>query len=170
MRVGPLDRAELAAAARVLHESCAFDRAAVVAEEKLFGAGPAGAAIAVGAWDDELVGVAAWCGRYLRVLAVVPGARDRGIGSALLAACEQSARDRGERRLRALDQPGNYLAPGIDARNVDTIAWLEKRGWRRDGEPRLNVLIAVRDNPRVTPARADELAAAVRARGYELRR
>jgi len=171
MRVGPLDRAELAAAARVLHAGCAFDRADVVAGEKLFGAGPAGTPVAFGAWDaGELVGVAARCARYLRVLAVVPAARDRGIGSALLAACEHSAREAGEVRLRALDQPGNYLAPGIDARNVDAIAWLEKRGWRRDGDPRLNVLIAVRDNPRVSSERADELAAAARARGYELRR
>ncbi|MEO8844712.1 MAG: GNAT family N-acetyltransferase [Kofleriaceae bacterium] len=171
MRVGPLDRAELAAARQLLATACAFDRADVVAEEKLFGPGPAGVARAFGAWDgDALVGVAAISARYLRVLAVAPAARGRGAGSALLEACERGARDAGEPRLRALDQPGNYLAPGIDERNVDTIAWLEKRGWRRDGDPRSNVLIAVRDNPRVTVERAEELAAAARARGYELRR
>ncbi|HJT97785.1 MAG TPA: GNAT family N-acetyltransferase, partial [Rhodanobacteraceae bacterium] len=85
-------------------------------------------------------------------------------------ACEREAREAGQPRLRALDQPGNYLAPGIDERNVDTIAWLEKRGWRRDGEPRTNVLIAVRDNPRVTQARADDAANVARGRGYEIRR
>jgi GNAT superfamily N-acetyltransferase len=171
MRVGPLDRAELAAATLVLREACAFDRADVVAEEKLFGAGPAGPANPLGAWDgDALVGVAAWCARYVRVLAVAPAARRRGVGGALLEACERAARDAGQPRLRALDQPGNYLAPGIDERNTDTISWLEKRGWRRDGEPRLNVLIAVRDNPRVTRDRAEALAAAARERGYEVRR
>ena len=171
MHVGPLDRAELAAATRLLHAACAFDRADVVADEKLFGAGPAGPPSAFGAWDgDELVGVAAWCSRYVRVLAVTPAARRRGIGSALLAACEHEAREAGQPRLRALDQPGNYLAPGIDERNGETIAWLEKRGWRRDGEPRTNVLIAVRDNPRVTAERAEALAAAARDRGYEVRR
>ena len=171
MRVGPLDRAELAAATRLLREACAFDRADIVADEKLFGAGPAGPPSALGAWDgDELVGVAAWCSRYVRVLAVAPAARRHGVGSALLDACERAARDAGQPRLRALDQPGNYLAPGIDERNVETLAWLEKRGWRRDGEPRTNVLIAVRDNPRVTVERADALAAAARARGYEVRR
>src|SRR5450755_590340 len=158
MRVGPLDRAELAAAARLLATACEFDRADVVADEKLFGAGPSGVPSAFGAWDrDALVGVAAICARYLRVLAVAPAARGRGVGSALLEACERGARDAGEKRLRALDQPGNYLAPGIDERNVETIAWLEKRGWRRDGDPRSNVLIAVRDNPRVTVGRAEEL-------------
>jgi GNAT superfamily N-acetyltransferase len=104
------------------------------------------------------------------VLAVDPSARRRGIGSALLDACELHARQGGEPRLRALDQPGNYLAPGIDERNADTLAWLAKRGWDRDGDARCNVLIDVRSNSRVTQARADELADAARARGYEIRR
>jgi len=171
MRVGSLDRAELATATRLLREACAFDRVDVVAEEKLFGPGPAGPASTLGAWvGGELVGVAAWCSRYVRVIAVAPAARNRGVGTALLERCEREARDAGQPRLRALDQPGNYLAPGIDERNVDTIEWLEKRGWRRDGEPRTNVLIAVRGNPRVTPERAEAAADAARARGYEVRR
>ncbi|HEY0193010.1 MAG TPA: hypothetical protein VGC42_17960, partial [Kofleriaceae bacterium] len=94
----------------------------------------------------------------------------RGVGSALLARCEALAREAGVAKLRTLDQPGNYLAPGIDERNVETIAWLERRGWARAGEPRLNVLIDVRGNPRVSAARAGELAEAARAQGYELRR
>ncbi len=170
MRFGPLERADLAAASEVLAAACRFDRASVVADETLFGAGPVGTPRAWGAWDGALVGVAAICARYLRVLAVIPEARGRGVGSELLAVCEAAARDAGEPRLRALDQPGNYLAPGIDARNEDVIAWLAKRGWVRDGEPRVNVLIAVRDNPRVTAERAAALADAVRARGYDVRR
>ena len=171
MRVVPIEIDQLGEATRVLAASCAFDRAAVVAREKLFGTGPVGTPRTFGAYDaDVLVGVAGVCGRWLRVLAVDPPARGRGVGSALLAACEQLARNGGEPRLRALDQPGNYLAPGIDERNADSIAWLGKRGWHRDGDPRCNVLIDVRNNPRVTQARADELADAARARGYEIRR
>src|SRR3954470_10222715 len=37
VRVGPLDRSALPEAAAVLAQACAFDRAAEVAEEKLFG-------------------------------------------------------------------------------------------------------------------------------------
>jgi GNAT superfamily N-acetyltransferase len=178
VRVAPLDRSQLADAELVLADACAFDRASDVADEKLFGPGPPPQAerddvqpSAFGAWDgDTLVGVAAVCKRWLRVLAVVPRARRRGAGTALLAACERVARDGGAPRLRALDQPGNYLAPGVDERNTDAIAWAEKRGFRRDGEPRCNVLVAVRGNPRVSAARADELAANVRAKGYEIRR
>jgi GNAT superfamily N-acetyltransferase len=171
MRVVELEISQLAEATRLLAASCAFDRAADVAREKLFGAGPVGTPHAFAAYEgDVLVGVAGVCGRWLRVLAVDPSARRRGVGSALLEECERHARDRGEPRLRALDQPGNYLAPGIDERNADAIAWLAKRGWHRDGDARCNVLIDVRANPRVTQARADELAAAARARGYEVRR
>ena len=171
IRVQPLDRSELAAAELVLADACAFDRASDVADEKLFGAAPSGSPRAFGAWDgDALVGVAAVAARYVRAIAVVPRARRRGAGSALLAACEQAARDAGEQRLRALDQPGNYLAPGVDERNTDAIAWLERRGFGRAGEPRCNVLIDVRGNPRASRARADELAAAAAARGYTVRR
>jgi GNAT superfamily N-acetyltransferase len=178
MRIAPLVPSQLPLAQAVLDQACAFDRAGRVAEEKLFGRGPLSAPRAgepppelavpttLGLWDgrDELVGVAAVCGKWLRVLAVVPGARHRGAGSALLTACEQA----GARR--TLDQPGNYLAPGIDIRNAETIAWLERRGWQKSGDPRTNVLIQVRDNPRVTPERARELAAAAGAKGYEVRR
>jgi mycothiol synthase len=171
MRVGPLERADLAAATAVLAAACTFDRAALVADEKLFGPGPVGTPRAWGAWEgDALVGVAAICARYLRVLGVVPEARGRGVGSELLRVCEAAAREAGEPRLRALDQPGNYLAPGIEIGNGQVIAWLAKRGWIEDGELRANVLIAVRDNERVTRPRAEALANAVRERGYEVRR
>jgi GNAT superfamily N-acetyltransferase len=171
VRVGPLDRSALPEATAVLAAACAFDRAAEVADEKLFGPGPRGAPRALGAWDgDALIGVAAVADNRIRVLAVAPAARRRGAGSALLAACEAAARDAGQTALRTLDQPGNYRAPGIDERNAGTIAWLERRGWRRLDEPRLDVLIDVRGNPRVSAARAAELAAAAAGRGYQIRR
>src|SRR5580704_8149276 len=151
MRVAPLARTQLADAERVLAGACTFDRAAEAADEKLFGPAPDAAPEAFGAWQGEaLVGVASVCARWLRVLAVAPDARRIGIGSALLAACEAAARTRGEPKLRAVDQPGNYLAPGVDERNLETLAWLERRGFARIGEPRENVLIDVRDNPRVS--------------------
>ena len=155
----------------MLAAGCAFDRAAEVAEEKLFGPGPRGAVRAIGAWaGGALIGVAAVAANRIRVLAVAPAARGRGAGGALLAACAAAAREAGETALRTLDQPGNYLAPGIDERNGEAIGWLERRGWRRIGEPRLDVLIEVRGNPRVSAVRAAELAAAAAARGYEVRR
>jgi GNAT superfamily N-acetyltransferase len=176
VRIDALDRAELPAAAALLAAACPYDRAADVADEKLFGDAPAGTARALGAWDGRaLAGVAAVAADRIRLLAVAPEARGRGIGGALLEACVAAARARAgsaARRLRTLDQPGNYLAPGIDERNTAAIAWLERRGFRRQGggEPRVNVLIDVRGNPRVSAARAAELAARAAAAGYEVRR
>lgn len=171
MNVAPLPRSRLAEAELVLADACAFDRATEVADEKLFGPGPTSAAQAFGAWHgDELIGVAAVAARWLRVIAVVPRARRAGAGSALLAACESAARSEGMPTLSALDQPGNYLAPGIDERNHDAIAWLAKRGWQRRGEPRTNLLIDLRGNPRVSAARAAGLAERAASRGYEIRR
>ncbi len=155
----------------MLAAACAFDRAADVADEKLFDPSPRGLPRTFGAWEGEaLVGVAAVGGARIRVLAVAPTARGRGIGSALLAACEVDAKAAGETTLRTLDQPGNYLAPGIDEANAETIAWLERRGWVRASEPRMNVLIDVRDNPRVSAERAEYLITAAARRGYEVRR
>ena len=171
MRIGPIGRADLPAASTILADGCLFDRAAEVADEKLFGDGPGGPPHALAAWDsDEIVGVAAVAGNRLRVLAVAPRARGRGAGSALLDGCEAAARAAGATTLRTLDQPGNYLAPGIDERNVEAIVWLERRGWRRHAEPRVNVLLDVRDNPRVSAARAEELASVAATRGYQIRR
>lgn len=171
VKIAPLDHAQLAQAELVLADACPFDRATDVAEEKLFSPGPTAPALAFGAWDgDALVGVAAVSARWLRLVAVIPRARKQGAGSALLAACEDTARASGETTLRTLDQPGNYLAPGIDERNSYAIAWLERRGYQRHAEPRTNILIAVRGNPRVSAARAAELAAAAATKGYEIRR
>jgi GNAT superfamily N-acetyltransferase len=171
MRIEPLERAQLAEATEVLAAACAFDRADVVAEEKLFGPGPSSTAHPLAAWrGDQLVGVAAVAANRLRVLAVTPAHRRHGHGTALLEACIAHARSQHRTTLRTLDEPGNYLAPGVDARDAETLAWLERRGFRRTGEPRANVLIDVRANPRVTAARAAQLAVDAAARGYAVRR
>jgi GNAT superfamily N-acetyltransferase len=171
VRIGPLDRSALPAATAVLAAACAFDPAAAVAEEKLFEPGARGAVQPLGCWlDDALVAVAAVAADRIRLLAVAPPARNRGIGEALLAACYAAARATGIATLRTLDQPGNFLAPGIDERNTDTIAWLERRGWRPQAEPRVNLWIDLHDNSRVSPERAAHAAARATAHGYAVRR
>lgn len=169
--VAELTLADLPAATEVLAASCGYDRAATVAAEKLFGASPRGTPCAFGArLGGILLGVAVACGDRIRLIAVHPAARGQGLGGALLAHCETAIWRTAARRARTLDEPGNYLAPGIDDRNSATIAWLERRAWQRAGELRENVLIRVRDNPRVTHQRAAELVAACAAKGYDVRR
>ena len=161
---------DLAAARAVLTEACRFDRVAEVAEEKLFGPSPHGQPVALAARQGgALVGVAAACCDRVRVLAVAPAARGRGVGAALLAACEQHVWAGAHRRVRILDEPGNYLAPGVDLENHETIAWLGRRGYIRRDEHE-NLIVELRDNPRVTAARAAELADGCAARGYAIRR
>jgi GNAT superfamily N-acetyltransferase len=156
-----------------LAAACPFDDAAPVAAEKLLGDGPPGSSPprALGAWlGGALAGVAAVAADRLRLLAVAPAARGRGVGSALLAACEEHARAAGAPALRALGQPGNYLAPGVDVRNAPAIEWLARRGYAPRGEPRTSLIVDVRHDPRVTDATAAAAAARCAARGYELRR
>jgi predicted N-acetyltransferase YhbS len=163
---------QLEAACALLARACAHDAAAPVAAEKLFGpaAGHPGAH-AFGAFRGaELAGVVAVSGPWIRLLAVDPDFRGQGVGSALLAAAEQAITAAGARTVHVLDQPGNYLAPGIDARHREAIAWLERRGYARRGE-RTNLLIGLRPDSldqgvrlRATRARAAASPA------YELRR
>jgi GNAT superfamily N-acetyltransferase len=156
----------------LLAEACVYDAAAQVAEEKLFGPapGPDDRPASIGAFaTGRLVGIAVSSQRWIRLLAVHPQSRGKGVGSALLAAAESRIAARGEPLARTLDQPGNYLAPGIDARNRDTLAWAERRGYRRLRE-NANLLLPVQGNPRVTPARAAELAGRAAAAGYDVRR
>jgi ribosomal protein S18 acetylase RimI-like enzyme len=141
-----------------------------VAEEKLFGVSPAGPATVYGARDaGQLLGVAVVCGRWLRLLAVDPPARRRGAGSALLARAAVDAAARGVRSLRTADQPGNYLTPGVDARDEETLAWLERRGFVKVGAPE-SWRVAIVGNGLVAESRAAGLEAELQARGYRIRR
>lgn len=165
-----LTLADLAAATDVLAAACAYDRAAAVAAEKLFGPSPRGTPIAFGArLGGILLGVAATCSDRIRLIAVHPAARGQGLGSALLAACEAAIWKTAARRARTLDEPGNYLAPGIDEQNHEALSWLARRGYVRRDE-RESLLVDVRTNPRVSQVRAAELAARAAVRGYEVRR
>lgn len=168
--LAPLTTAELPAARAILAVACAYDRAAAVADEKLFGRAPHGEPATFGAWlGGILVGVAVASGDRVRVLAVHPAVRRQGIGGALLAACERTIWARAARRARVLDEPGNYLAPGVDLDNVETLTWLERRGYQRRDEHE-NLIVDVRTNPKVSPARGAELAARCAERGYQVRR
>jgi mycothiol synthase len=172
MTVGALGRGRLDEARALLARSCPFDDAAAVAEEKLFGGWPGehpGGTLGAFVDGNRLVGVAAWAGRWLRLIAVDPDETGHGVGKALLDAVAAAARAGGATRLRTGDQAGNYLAPGIDTRNRAAIDWFWRKGFvevaRYD-----NIRVPLPGNPLVTAARAAELAEGCAARGYEVRR
>jgi GNAT superfamily N-acetyltransferase len=94
----------------------------VVAEEKCFGEGIAGAPVVRVFGDFE--GAAVTCGKWLRLLIVDRPARRRGIGSALL-------KDANAQVICA--EPGNYFIPGVPPHDVPFFAkhgYVEKaRTW-----------------------------------------
>lgn len=166
-----LTRADLPSVRDLLARGCDLPDAAMVAEEKLFGAAPGHLKTeSFGAFSQgEPIGVAAASGKWLRMVAVRPNARGRGVGTSLLAMAESAIAATGSTVARTLDQPGNYLAPGIEAGDAETMAWFARRGYREVGR-NTNLLIDLADNPAVTPKALAELTARAAEAGYEITR
>lgn len=71
---------------------------------------------------------------YLKMLAVAPGARRRGLGSALLGAVESALVAKGAGSITVAGSAPNYLSPGVDDRYVDGLAFLGHHGYQVTGE------------------------------------
>jgi GNAT superfamily N-acetyltransferase len=129
VRITSLGRERLDEATRLLAAALPYDRVAVVAAEKLFGSDGARRGVVLGAEADDgtLAGVIAAAGRWIKVIAVAAAQRRRGVATQLLAAVPGTGR-------RAGDHPGNYLAPGVDVRYTEALAFFAARGFRRTAE------------------------------------
>ncbi len=94
-----------------------------VAAEKCFAPGYAGETV-VRLYDerDELRGISVTCGRTLRILAVDPAHRGRGIGSELL-------RDAEPRSHVVFAEAGNYFTPGVVEEDASTREFFRNRGY-----------------------------------------
>lgn len=159
----------------LLSQALAFDAAAPVVCEKLFAGNGVRAGQAIGAFSDgDLLGVLAQAGRWIKILAVHPQARRRGVGTTLLQTArawldQQPATGNARPKLRCGDHPGNYLAPGIDARDDVGAAFLRASGFVEVGR-NLNLKAPVQNNPVLRPEHIAEKQAAVQAHGYRVRR
>ncbi len=162
----------------LLSQALSFDTAAPVVCEKLFAGNGVRAGQAIGAFSDgALLGVLAQAGRWIKILAVHPQARRHGLGTTLLQAARawldqqppQPATGNARPKLRCGDHPGNYLAPGIDARDDAGAAFLRASGFVEVGR-NLNLKAPVRDNPVLRAEHIAEKQAAVQAHGYRVRR
>jgi GNAT superfamily N-acetyltransferase len=93
-----------------------------VAEEKVFGRGHRGEPV-VRVYEESGVirGVAVTCGNVLRLIAVDPEHRRRGIGSQLI---QQLIRGRA-----VFAEPGNYFTPGVIESDAGTRAFFAKHGF-----------------------------------------
>jgi GNAT superfamily N-acetyltransferase len=154
----------------LLEQSCEYDNLLGLAHEKLFAPAAAGlGAEPLGAFLGEtLIGVACTSGTWLRLLAVAPLHRCEGVGTKLLCASEAQIAAHGS-QARTLDQPGNYLSPGIDVRNKASISWLKRREYQRVGSA-CNLLISLVQNPLVSDPKLKQVRARCAEEGYEILR
>lgn len=169
-RIAALARGSLEAAQALLEQSCAWDDLTDLAEEVLFAtSAKSSSTCPLGAFEGEqLVGLACTSGAWIRIIAVIPKARSQGIGSMLLRACENQIGEHAS-AVRLLDEPGNYLSPGIDTRNHEAIEWLERRGYRATGSA-CNLLIRLEHNASVSTARLEALQTRCTLAGYQIAR
>lgn len=92
---------------------------AAVAEEKCFGDGIAGAPVTrVFERNDQILGAAVTCGKWLRILAVDRDARRQGIGTALMG-----------NETVIFAEPGNYFTPGVLATDEGARAFFRALGF-----------------------------------------
>jgi len=79
---------------------------------------------------------------WIRLLAVHPGQRCRGIGDKLLKEAEKRLIARGAGSLSIMDVPANYQMPGVDIRYKEAFCFLPKKGYKR-GIPNINLICDV---------------------------
>jgi GNAT superfamily N-acetyltransferase len=127
VRIVNLGPESLSDATALLTRALPHDRIDVVAGEKLFGSNGLRSSHVLAAYlGDELAGLMATAGRWIKLIAVDEKHRKQGIGSALL--------DQMKGMKRVMDHPGNYLSPGLDERYQEARAFFERRGFRAIGE------------------------------------
>jgi mycothiol synthase len=138
-----------------------------IAEEKCFGRGAGGEPLCIGAFvDDGLVALAVTAGHYLRLIAVDPDHRRRGIGSLLVRSSEEAIRLQGAPRLILAAEPGNYFTAGPLESDHETRGWLERRGFT-PGTVAINLIAPLNDLPQTEQQRIVRADSAMRNRVEE---
>jgi GNAT superfamily N-acetyltransferase len=145
---GQLDRSALGAIAALCRAAVLDPPSVDELERTLFA--PDQPAIVRG---DPLTGVVATVegdgGAHIRLLAVAPEHRGRGVGRGLLAAAEADARALGARSLTTGADAPYYLWPGVDTRELGLLCLLERAKYARV-ETNFNMdvdLTAIPDDP-----------------------
>src|SRR5262245_29012327 len=71
---------------------------------------------------------------WVRLFAIDPAYRRRGLASHLLEQLESRMRVDGHRRLFVANSPPNYFWPGLDIRYTAALCLLQRAGFRRVGD------------------------------------
>jgi GNAT superfamily N-acetyltransferase len=146
VRVSELDAPVIAAFTRV---GCPYDLLSTGSVRRSIFADP-DPQIVLGCYGAGLEGVGAGVIRgdsgWVKLLAVHPMSRRRGIGSLLLDRIESFCRENGARTIEMGTSAPYYVVPGVDVRLMEAIALLNGRGYEQCGEA-FNLTVSLRDLP-----------------------
>ena len=93
------------------------------------------AAVDAGRISGFAVGVARATGiGYIKLIAVRPESRRKGVASVLLDSVEQTLAERSCSVIRLFESAPNYFMPGLDPRYTEAKLLFEQRGYSRFGE------------------------------------
>jgi GNAT superfamily N-acetyltransferase len=132
-----LSQDDLGAVVDLLDVASAFDRFPLqqVLENTLDDAGLAPELLLGRRDGDRLIAAAVGVTRsevgHVKLFAVHPEQRRRGIGSALLAELEARLAARGAASVRFFADAPHYLRPGVDFRDTAFVSFLERRGYQQ---------------------------------------
>lgn len=148
IELSPDDASRIAAFTRV---ACAFDLLSTTSVERSVFADP-DPQVVLGVFDGGLDAVAVGVVRgergFLKLLAVHPRSRRRGMGRALLEHVERFCRRSGAATVEIGTSVPYYVVPGVDPRVTDAVCFLEELGYRRGGEAvNLGVRLATLPEP-----------------------
>lgn len=144
-----LEADDLDAAWQLWNSAAGYDTCSPqLLHEKIFADADIAADLRIGAsCDDQLVGLIVGVVRqplagdpavaplaYVKLMAVAPEHRRRGVGRRLLADLEARLAESGAACCRFAESAPNYLTPGLDRRNETMLAFLLAAGYVRFGE------------------------------------
>lgn len=145
MQFAPLAEDQVSQLCSMLASACAFDSPTQqLLQEKAFGDPDQRPQDCLMAWEGQ--SVAGYCQflwrlrpgglrqGYIKLLAVAPQYRRRGLASRLMELAESTLREQGVSVVRLLESYPNYLCPGLDVRYTPAILLLEKLAYSKVSE------------------------------------
>jgi mycothiol synthase len=102
---------------------------------------------------------------YIKLMAVEPSYRRRGVASCLLQQLEAQFQKEKVSAIRIYDAPFNYFMPGVDPRYTEAVCFAKRMGFQRFGDS-INMLVDLSKSNWNTEAEEKSLAFA----GIEIKR